>query len=51
MRRAGTIAGVNPPSKEEPVEQRETNRHVVLRCKKAEEVGGREREEVVTACV
>ena len=44
MRRSGTIAGVNAPSKEEPPEQRETNRHVILRCKPPRELEGVKRD-------
>jgi hypothetical protein len=38
MRRAGVIAGVNGPRPEPEAEQRETNRHVVLRTRPAAEV-------------
>ena len=40
MRRAGVIAGVNAPPVEGEDMQRETAKHVVLRCKKAEDLVG-----------
>lgn len=40
MRRAGVIAGVNAPAAEDEDLQRETAKHVVLRCKKPEDLVG-----------
>jgi hypothetical protein len=40
MRRCGVIAGVNAPPAEDGDLQRETGKHVVLRCKKPEELVG-----------